>query len=316
MRAQTLWQMGRPEEAIKLLGPAIASSPDDYVLHDVAATAYGKLQRYEEAIVSARRVVELNPHAGRSHRRLADLLGKANRPREAREPALTAVRLEPDNSSAHATASETLRRCGDLRQATELAQRAIQLNPDRHLPLIGRLLVSSGRWQEAEAQFNRALSVYPDGWDTYFYLALSLVPQGRLSEAKVLLERFLGAHPDDNVVPLLWEHLAQWDNEERTLRRDIAAREESTDDKLDLASLLISQDRLAEAAEALRAVAEIEPPDSEAAARLHSLTARMQTGERGEDGEPPAMIALDQELRDEYHRRRETVTSAVPPPGG
>jgi tetratricopeptide (TPR) repeat protein len=144
MRAQTLWQMGRPEDALKLLRPAIASTPDDHVLHDVAATAYGKLDRYEQAIACARRVVELNPQAGRSHRRLADLLTKANRPREAREPALTAVRLEPDDSSALATASETLRRCGDLRQATELAQRAIQLNPDRHLPLIGRLLVSSG----------------------------------------------------------------------------------------------------------------------------------------------------------------------------
>ncbi len=100
--------MGRPADAIKLLGPAIASTPDDYVLHDVLATAYAKLQRYDEAIACARRVIELNPQVGRSHRRLADLLGSANRSREAREPALTAVRLEPENSSTLATAA---RRC-------------------------------------------------------------------------------------------------------------------------------------------------------------------------------------------------------------
>lgn len=305
MRAQTLWQMGRPEDALELLGPAIASSPDDHVLHAVAATTYEKLERYDDAIASARRVVELNPQGGRPYMRLADHLGNANRPREAREPALTALRLEPDNSSVLATASETLRRCGELRQAMELAERANQLNPERHLPLMGRVLLACGRWQEAEAQFQRALAVYPDGWDTRFYLALSLAPQGRVSEAKALLERFLGAHPDDSVIPLLWERLRQWNDEENTLRQDIDDRKGSADAQIKLASLLLSQDRLTEAADALRAATEIEPADGNSAVRLRSLTARLQARERSEDGELTAMAILEQELRDEYERRRE-----------
>ncbi len=175
---------------------------------------------------------------------------------------------------------------------------------------MGRLLLSSGRWEEAEAQFKRALPVYADAWDTYFYLALSLVPQGRLSEAKTVLERFLAAHPDDKVVPLLWERLAQWDSEESALSRRISVGEGSTDDKLKLASLLIAQDRLAEAAEALRALVGIEPLDEETAAELRRLTARLQAREPGAEDEPPAMIVLEQESRDKYQQRWEAALAS------
>jgi predicted Zn-dependent protease len=210
LRAQALWQMGRAAAALELLVPAIASFPDSPVLHDVAATVYVKLSRYEDAIVLARRAVALRPQAARPYMRLADIFSAANRPHEAREPALTALRLEPGNSVVMATASEALRRCGEVGRAMELAERATQMNPDRHAALLGRVLLSRGRWQEAEAAMRRAMVVYPDAWMSAFYLALALLPQEREDEARQVAERFLGAHPDDQLVPLLWDHIEDW----------------------------------------------------------------------------------------------------------
>lgn len=296
--------MGRPEAALELLRPALGSFPDNYVLHDVAATVYAKLARYEEAIPLARRAVALKPDDARAHMRLADILGAANRPLEAREPALIAVRLDPENSSVLTTAAETLRRCGDLAEAMALAQRANQLNPDRHRALLGRILLMYESWEEAEVELRHASVSYPDAWDPHFYLALSLLPQGRTGEAKELLERLLAGHPDAKVVPLLWERIEQWMHTEGSLRQRIAATAKSDDLRMELVSLLISQDRLAEATETLTVILDDDPHNARARVQLERLAKRMQARERGEEAELPAMATLERELREESQRPR------------
>jgi tetratricopeptide (TPR) repeat protein len=301
--AQSLLQMGRPAAAIDLLRPAIASSPDNYMLYQVAAIAYGELQRNEEAIAAAREAVALKPDSGQLQMILAHRLIMANRATEAVKPALAAIRLQPEVSGAQAAAAEALRRSGDRAAAMKHAREAVRMNPERHQGALGRVLLSYGRWEEADQAFRRALVTYPEGWDIHFYLALSLVPQGRVDEARKLLENFLARHPDNPPVSMLRERLERWQEAESSLRRAITTGDGQTSRQTEMASLLISQDRLAEAAEILESVVADKPENREVRAQLQHVLARVKESQRGEDIGTPAMLALEQELEEEYQLR-------------
>ncbi len=299
LRAQTLWQLGRPEAALSLLEPAIASSPESVVLLRVAATVYSRLERYEEAVAAARRAAALNPEMARPHMRLANILNSANRPQEARQPALTALRLDPDQPGVYATASETLRRCGELDQAHELAERAMEANPERHPALLGRVLLAQGRWEEAEAYLRRAAAANPDFWDPALYLALSLVPQGRGREAQEALRGYLARHPDDRTLPWLWERLEEWFADEDRLRQQVSAGIETVRSQLELGALYLRQDRAEEAARALTAARAAKLPNDADRARLDSLEKQLQSCEKRTASEPSAMAVLEQEMHDD-----------------
>jgi tetratricopeptide (TPR) repeat protein len=306
LRAQAMWQMGRPEAAISLLEPAMASFPESGVLYEAAAIAYGKSERFEDAIAAARRALAFNPSSAKLQLLLAFKLGEANRPREALAPALAALRLEPDNSSAHMAVSEASRRCGDRDQALRHAQEALRLNGDRHPALMGRVLLLHERWEQAETALRRGYAGHPDAWDGCFYLALALIPQGRCEEAKAMAEAFLARRPDDKVVPLLWERLERWQQREVGLREAVSSAMGSPARRarVELATLLVSQDRVTEAAGVMRAVLANDPHDEDARARLDEIEQRTVLRGSGQELGPPAMMLLENELRDEYQRRR------------
>lgn len=302
LRAQSLVQMGRPQQAIDLLEPAIASSPDAFVLRQVAAIAYGKLERHDDAIVAARMAVAMNPESAQLQIVLAHRLVAANRSDEAVAPALDAVRSEPENSSAQALAAEAFRRSGEPVAAMEHAREAVRLNPERHQGVMGRVLLMYGRWEEAERALLRATVAFPEVWDPYFYFALALVPQARIAEASDFLEDFLGRHPDIAPILLLHDRLEQWQRTETALRQSLAEGGDRTRHEAELALLLMTEDRVHEAVEVLEAALERRPDDPDTRAELHQAYARIHCWQHGEGLATSGIATVEQDLENEYQR--------------
>jgi tetratricopeptide (TPR) repeat protein len=310
-RAHLLVKLNRPEPALALLRPAIASSPAGFQLHLVATSAFRKLRRHDDAIASARTAVSLRPDDGVAYMLLAITYLKANQPSQALEPALQAARLKPDGGS-FSTASDAFRRSGDCTRALAYARLAGKDKPERADAYVGRALLTCGRWSEAEAKIARSYATQPDFADLATYLALSLIPQGRLREAAEILESLLGRAPDAGYASILWERLQQWREQESSLRAQIALEPASVRRLEDLATLLIEQDRLDEAVETLRAQLALESDNDLAAARLRALTVRAERLERGEDVGLPAMAMLEEQLYTEADERyaRDTRSSS------
>ncbi len=64
---------------------------------------------------------------------------------------------------------------------------------------LGLLLQQSGRPKESEAVFREALAMPPDDLDLLYAYADQLVRGGRRSEAMVLIERIIAAHPEHRI---------------------------------------------------------------------------------------------------------------------
>lgn len=112
------------------------------------------------------------------------------------------ARANPDLATIHAALGDTLRRMERFEEAAEAYSDALALlDPD--LPQNWFLLYARGisyeqsdRWDEAEADFRRALELNPDQPQVLNYLGYSLVEQRRsLDEALDMIERAVAGEP-------------------------------------------------------------------------------------------------------------------------
>jgi tetratricopeptide (TPR) repeat protein len=229
--------VGRRDAAIQLLLVAIRNSPNNYILHEALSQTYLFLGRFDEAIATARIAIATDPNVWSTYTSLAAAYLDVNRPKEAIEPAIEAARVGPDISFGYARAGEALRRSGDLDRAQEYAHAALRIRPEGHQPLMGRVLMTLGQWRDAEAEFQRAYSQYPQFWGVSFYHALTLIPQGRTDEAAHLLEGSLRNNPCLRLPRLLWERIESWKQHEVRSRDAIAASPRSSL-KIDTATML------------------------------------------------------------------------------
>jgi tetratricopeptide (TPR) repeat protein len=209
-RAQALLSMGRPHAALDLLAGALRQAPDDAYLHRAMSRVFMYLDRYDDAIASARSAIKYAPDGWLMHTALALAYINAYRHADAVTPALTAVRLQPNVSYPFAWAGEALRGVGDLSGALENAQSASRMAPDRHQPLMARIFFSLGRWRESEEECERAYSRYPEDAYIACFHGLALIAQGRLDEASSLQRSVLRRQPSNLLSRFLLERLESW----------------------------------------------------------------------------------------------------------
>ncbi|GBD41251.1 Beta-barrel assembly-enhancing protease [bacterium HR39] len=133
-----------------------------------------------------------------------------------------AARLLEDLARRHPTRSEPLVTLGDLTRAREDWETAreayaraiarldrIERGHWRLFYAFGITLERTGRWEEAERAFRRALALEPDQPLVLNYLGYSLVDRGeKLEEAKRMLERAVELAPEDGYIvhSLGWAH--------------------------------------------------------------------------------------------------------------
>ncbi len=164
LRAQMLLQTGRAAEALQMLQPALAESPEDPEAHRLLALGHLMLEQYPPAEEAARRAVGLAPDAPQMHDALARVLLYRNRNQEAEASARETLRLDPEDPDSHELNAIVAMRRERWKEALAFAEQGLEVDPEHQgcLNLRSRALVLLGRTAEAGPALDVALAQDPD----------------------------------------------------------------------------------------------------------------------------------------------------------
>jgi predicted O-linked N-acetylglucosamine transferase (SPINDLY family) len=178
-------------------------SPDlDFSDHGAAYAATGNAQvvqgRFEDAVVSYRRALEINPGDIKSFVNLGNVLSELGR----KEEAITAYRQVIDRNpgfvGAYHNLGHVLLDLDRAAEAIEVYRRALRADPDHPMVLadLGVALYHQNKHDEAIACYRRALEANPGDAEIHYNLGVALAKKGALDEAIASYREALRLNPD------------------------------------------------------------------------------------------------------------------------
>jgi protein O-GlcNAc transferase len=129
LRARTLRDQGRLEEAVSSYRAATNLDPENAILHNDLGNLLAEQGKLEEAIASCRKALEIWPEYAEAHNNLANLHQMTGKLEEAAAGYEKAIRLRPDYAQAHRNLGSLLYRQGKLPMAVESLRTAVSLDP-------------------------------------------------------------------------------------------------------------------------------------------------------------------------------------------
>ena len=203
-RAQLLFALGRPERATADLETAVRLYPQ-WMSTD-AWLSIGRwlepLGRVEPAVELMSRGVEQAAFNADCWRMLGNLQIMAARPEEALLSLETAAEMKPDDPKTIVLTGVANQRAGRAHEAVAAYRRALKLiKTDRAQLLnnLGRALVETGSWDEAEGAFKAALKENPDYLEARMNLGFLYMKMDQSQEAAEQLRLVLdlcGENPE------------------------------------------------------------------------------------------------------------------------
>lgn len=179
-----LLTVNRLAEAEAVLTAVVGRDPDHIpALHDLGCV-HLKAGRYAQAEVCLRQTLRKSPRWHLGQVNLAWVHMECGRMDEALEAAEAGVRLAPKVPETHHMLAVVLLRLDRLEVAEEAAGRALAID-GRHIEsllCLGAIQAGQRRYDEAAAQFRKALAENPDHASTHFNLGLLLLRWGQLAE--------------------------------------------------------------------------------------------------------------------------------------
>ena len=139
------------------------------------------------------------PDNPRGHNNLALALDSAGRLEEAVLSYRRALELDPSLSEAYSNLGKSLYRMGRLPEAVDALRRALALRPNFLAARynLGQILVKAGRHEEAIGHLRKVLVVEPHMFAARFKAGEALLELGRAGEALAHLTRAAQLRPDD-----------------------------------------------------------------------------------------------------------------------
>jgi Flp pilus assembly protein TadD len=253
---------GRHDEAVRLIGDAIAVAPAQPLFRCSLANALTAAGRFDQALAACREALRLRPGFAEAHASLGNLSRARGRMADAEAAFREVLRLQPGNAEAHNNLGNVLRGQGRLDEAEACYRRALELRPADAVPLanIGAVLLLANRLDEAEHCLRPAVRLRPDLAPAHASLGELFLRRGRAEEAEACCRTALRLDPS------------------------CAEAQKS------LAGALRLQGRLDEAEAGYRAAARLNPEDAE----LHAGLGRLLR-ERGDV--PAARAAFAEAVR-------------------
>jgi tetratricopeptide (TPR) repeat protein len=129
-RADSLNILGRHDQALGVVGPALAADPHDVGLLVQAAIAQAGLHRLDEALRLLYSAAAADPGSSRVHRIISFVALERGLVDQAVQAAYRATQLSPFDPYAHAQLARACARQGNRDYAMMAASRAIELAPD------------------------------------------------------------------------------------------------------------------------------------------------------------------------------------------
>jgi len=210
----TLFQEGRPAEAVTEYERALAANPRHVKSHNNLALVLVELDRLEEAAGHFKTSLELEPKA-EIYSDLGFIMARLGKAEAALADYRKALELDPHCASAHFNLAVAFVQAGKLGEAESHYRKALPGKPtaETHNGL-GYVLAQQGRTDEAVAEFRKAIEVDAKFTPAYNNLADALAKQGKLEEAEHYYELSLAAKPSSavyNALGLVLRRLGKMD---------------------------------------------------------------------------------------------------------
>ena len=212
LRGIALWQLDRPEEAVKALRRSVALMPDQPGIHGTLGSVLAESARkkndqgeeadarrlFLEAAQSLREQLEQTPGNNVYLVNLVIALEGAGEEQEATDVLKALVAADPGNIKARLRLVEILHTMGQTDQALEFLSQA----PDSQEQVafayhnIAIDLFNAGEMEEVIAIMRRAVVLLPDHPMMHRLLGRALVAHGEIDEGVAELEKYLELDPD------------------------------------------------------------------------------------------------------------------------
>ncbi|MCD6052641.1 MAG: Tetratricopeptide 1 repeat-containing protein, partial [Verrucomicrobia bacterium] len=185
-RATVLLDQHRFEDAVKELKLATVEEPDCPFTYGLLAICLGRLERYEQAIEVAAKVIELAPDLSYSHYIRALVHVWRGNLAEGREAANEAISLSPETAEYYGVLARIEFESSNWAKAVAAADQGLMLDPAEDVCLHYRSLSLSklGRREEAEQGINTLLVHNPEDSHTHIARGMLYLEQGDAAHAK------------------------------------------------------------------------------------------------------------------------------------
>ncbi|MGA9383307.1 MAG: tetratricopeptide repeat protein, partial [Phormidium sp.] len=162
-------------------------------------TCLYELKRYEEAIASYYKALEINPDHDAAWNNRGVTLDKLGRLEEAIVSYKLALEINPDSDTAwYNLGLLLLDKLGRWEEAIVCYDKALAINPDSDNAWYfrGITLGNLGRWEEAIASYDKALAINPEYDNAWLFRGLALSDLQRWEEAIVCYDKALAINPE------------------------------------------------------------------------------------------------------------------------
>ena len=221
--------------AIIYLRLALYLSPDNSLATLSLADLYGRLKQNEQAIDVYGSVPASSPLKANAEIQTGLVLDTLGRGDEALRHLQALVKANPKDVEALTTLGNVYREQKKYAEAIDCYTSAIDGTPEGDKSLWGLLYFRgigyerAKQWPKAEADFQRALTLYPDQPLVLNYLGYSWVDEGvHLDEGLKMLRRAVSLRPEDGFIvdSLGWAHFKLGDIDEavRELERAVSLK--------------------------------------------------------------------------------------------
>jgi tetratricopeptide (TPR) repeat protein len=135
------------QRAVQTLRQAVATAPDDWVLHSLLARSLATTDDLKSAADEWRQVLQHIPHHARGYFELGQIAQQQNQPDEALAWFQRAVAVNPDHARSHEALALIRTQRGQNDDAVRHARQALTLDPTRTeaAALLSRLAPTAGR---------------------------------------------------------------------------------------------------------------------------------------------------------------------------
>lgn len=199
-QAATLFQAGKPAEALAVLSELAKFTPKDaQVLAFAALAAFEAGERGValKFLRAQRKALDKDRGRPESWRGLAGLLHELGETTEAERALAAAVKFWPNDAGLRAHRAELLKSLRRYEACAKEAREAVRLDPGNLGPLavLAVALHRTGAYGEAAELYRRIIEADPSDPAYYHTLGAALIGAGRGAEAVEVAERWLALEP-------------------------------------------------------------------------------------------------------------------------
>ena len=189
-----LINLGRLQEAEVSIRKAIELNPKDATLYSNLGGILKDLGKIKQAEVSIRKAIELNPKDALLHTNLGTILKDLGEIKQAEVSIRKAIELNPNYAIAHLNLGNILSDLGNFQEAALSTRKAIEINPNyaiAHLNL-GNILRDLGNFQEAAISCCKAIEINSNLAEAYYSLSLiKYSDQNKIWKRQLFSEKIL-----------------------------------------------------------------------------------------------------------------------------